>query len=143
MSRIVQEKFEVRPEQKPEGTEGGAWLIGNNSARDRHRLQTRSMATGKYESQAGDLYNSLPPGMDIDDQEVAEMRGLPLAGCMGSGTQATEDVTRESLRQGFDRKAMRPTDDMYTREHNDAFYDSVEVDGIEGFVERNNYLDRM
>lgn len=143
MSRIVQEKFEVRPEQKPEGTEGGAWIIGNNSARDRHNLQTRSQATGKFESQAGDLYNSLPPGMDIDDQEVANIRGLPMAGGLGSGTQETEDVTGESLRRGFDRKQLSPVDDMYTREHNDAFYDTIEMDGVEGFVERNNYLDRL
>ena len=60
-----------------------------------------------------------------------------------NGTQATNDVTQTSLRTGFDRKKLLPTDDMYTREHNDAFYDTVTVDGDEGFVERNNYLDRM
>lgn len=141
MSRIVQEKFEVRPEQKPEGKEGGGWA-SHKSARDRRGLQTRG-GMGRYEPYRGDLYNSLPPGMDIDDQEVADIKGLPLAGCLGSGTQVTEDVTTTSLREGFARKKMRPTDDMYTREHNDAFYDCVEVDGVEGFVERNNYLDRL
>jgi len=66
-----------------------------------------------------------------------------MAGDMGTGSQATSDVNPTSIRQGFDRKALKPTDDMYTREHNDAFYDTVEVDGVEGFVERNNYLDRL
>lgn len=141
MSRLVQEKFEIRPPTEPEGTEGGSWAT-DKSARDRQGLQTRG-GTGQYEPYIGDFYNTLPPGEDIDDQEVYSNHAQPLAGCLGSGTQVTDDVTRTSLRQGFDRKKMRPTDDMYTREHNDAFYDSVEVDGVEGFVERNNNLDRL
>lgn len=137
----MQEKFEVRSARKPEGTEGGGWVDAKR-ARDRRGLQTRGGA-GRFEPYHGDLYNSLPPGMDLDDQEIACTPGMDLAGGLGSGTQATEDVTRESLKRGFDRKALRPTDDMYTREHNDAFYDTVEVDGVEGFVERNNYMDRL
>jgi hypothetical protein len=66
-----------------------------------------------------------------------------MAGSLGSGTQVTDDVTAGSLKTGFDRKECCPTDDQYTREHNDAFYDEVHVDGVTGFVERNNYLDRM
>lgn len=62
---------------------------------------------------------------------------------MGSGTQVTDDCSVKAFREGFDRKPLRPTDDQYTREHNDAFYDTVTVDGVEGFVERNNMLDRM
>jgi hypothetical protein len=141
VSRIVQEKFEVRPEERPSSKAGAGWAT-DKSARDNQGLQTRTV-TGRFESQAGDLYNSLPPGMDLDDQEVFRNHPLATAGCLQTGTQVTEDVTRESLKAGFDRKAMRPTDDMYTREHNDAFYDTVEVDGVVGFVERNNMLDRL
>ena len=141
MSRIVQEKFEVRPAQRPEGTEGNGWKT-DGSARTKKRIHTKN-ATGRFENVKGDLYNSLPPGMDISDQEVADLPDLREAGEMGTGSQATSDVTSQSLRTGFDRKELRPTDDMYTREHNDAFYDTVEVDGVEGFVERNNYLDRL
>jgi hypothetical protein len=140
MSRIVQEKFEVRSPQKPEGTEGGGWA-SDASARDRNGLTTRHPASGRYQGRNG--YNELPPGSNIDDQEVRDIPPEPEAGCRGTGSQATDDVTTTSLREGFDRKAMRPTDDMYTREHNDAFYDTVEVDGVTGFVERNNYLDRL
>ena len=43
-----------------------------------------------------------------------------------------------AVRKGFDRKKLLQTDDQYTREHNDAFYDDVG-----GFVERNNVLDRL
>jgi hypothetical protein len=142
MSRIVQEKFEVRPAQRPEGTEGGGWA-SDSSARTRKGLQTRAPASGRYESYNGDGLNDLPPGMNIEDQDRADIGEERNAGDLMTGTQATSDVNRTSLKDGFDRKSMRPTDDMYTREHNDAFYDSVEMDGVEGFVERNNYLDRL
>lgn len=141
MNRVLQEKFEVRPDQKPEGRENTGWA-SDKSARTKKALQTRGN-NGQFEPYHGDMLNTLPPGMDIMDQEFADIPDLAEAGDMGVGSQATSDVTRESLRSGFDRKTLRPTDDMYTREHNDAFYDSVEVDGVEGFVERNNYLDRL
>lgn len=141
MSRIVQEKFQVVVPQKPEGTEGGGW-VSDGSARDKRRIHTRN-ATGRFENVRGDLYNSLPPGSNIEDQEVADFHGQPMAAGLGSGTQVTQDVTRQSLRSGFDRKKLRPTDDEYTRQHNDCFYDEVTVDGVTGFVERNNMLDRL
>ena len=142
MSRIVQEKFEVRAPREPEGNDGNAWAT-DVSARTKKGLQTRAGGSGQFESYSGDTLQSLPPGQNIDAQEHADLPDLRAAGGLGSGTQATEDVTTTSLREGFSHKAMSPTDDMYTREHNDAFYDTVEVDGVEGFVERNNYLDRQ
>ena len=141
MSRIVQEKFEVRSPQKPEGTEGNGG-ISDKRARPAHGMQTRDRESGKFEPYTGDMLNTLPPGMDIADQEFLDAGGERMAETF-NGTQATNDVTQTSLRTGFDRKKLLPTDDMYTREHNDAFYDTVTVDGDEGFVERNNYLDRM
>lgn len=140
MSRIVQEKFEVRPPQNHNDEESG-W-VSDSSARTNKNLRTRA-PKGMYES-AGSALNDLPPGMNIEDQNLADIDSQPMAsGNMGNGTQVTTDVTSMSLRHGFDRKMLRPTDDMYTREHNDAFYDSVSVDGVEGYVERNNMLDRM
>lgn len=141
MSRIVQEKFEVRATRNSNDDGSNGWKT-DDSARDRQGLQTRG-ANGRMEPYKGDLYNSLPPGMDIEDQEVFRIHGEPMGGDLGTGTQATSDVNRGSLARGFDRKSMRPTDDMYTREHNDAFYDEVTVDGVTGFVERNNMLDRL
>lgn len=87
------------------------------------------------------MYNSLPPGMDIEDQEYTDQRQMEVHGL--DTEQVVKDITANSLRTGFDRKKMLSTDDMYTREHNDAFYDVVEVEGEEGFVERNNMLDRL
>jgi hypothetical protein len=81
--------------------------------------------------------------MNIDDQLDADINPQGMSrGNLGACDDVTTDVTVQSLKEGFDRKPMRPTDDMYTREHNDAFYDSVVVDGVEGFLERNNMLDR-
>jgi len=141
VSRIVQEKFQVdNPENTNDDAHGG-W-VSDKSARTRKGLQTRA-PNGNWEPFKTDRYNRLPPGMDIERQEVADIKREPFGGSLGSGTQVTDDVTAKSLKEGFDRKPLRPTDDMYTREHNDAFYDSIEVDGVEGFVERNNMLDRM
>lgn len=141
MSKIVQEKFQVDNPQNTNDDAHSGW-VSDRSARTRKGLQTRA-PNGNFESFSADQYNRLPPGMGIEDQEIADIHSQPMGGSLGSGTQVTDDVTTTSLRQGFDRKPLRPTDDMYTREHNDAFYDSVEVDGVEGFVERNNMLDRM
>lgn len=142
MSRIVQEKFEVRsPRNSNDDASSASWQT-DKSARTRQGLQTRGQ-DGRLEPYRGDLYNSLPPGMDIEDQEVFKIHRQAEAGDMGTGSQETHDVTKRSLAQGFDRKRMLPTDDMYTREHNDAFYDEVTVDGVTGFVERNNMLDRL
>lgn len=138
MSKVVQEKFQVNEPLKPAGDHSWA---SDKSARTRKGLQQRH-DSGKYESYRADL-NCLPPGMNIEDQCIRDIDSQPMSsGNMGNGDQVTTDVTMASLRQGFDRKALRPTDDMYTREHQDAFYDSVVVDGVEGYLERNNTLDR-
>jgi len=140
MSRIVQEKFEVRAGKQPEGVEDSGWA-SDASARTKHGLTTRNTGSGRYQGREG--YTCLPPGTNISDQEVADTRTPGEAGEMGTGSQATHDVDATSIRQGYSHKPMSPTEDMYTREHNDAFYDTVEVEGVEGFVERNNYLDRL
>lgn len=140
MSKIVQEKFQVNNPQNSNDDSNSGW-VSDASARTRHGLQTRG-GMGRYEPYRGDFYNILPPGSDIKDQEVSYQPQMSMAGCLGSGTQVTDDVTVESLRKGYDRKKLLSTDDMYTREHNDAFYDVVRVDGDEGFIERNNMLDR-
>jgi hypothetical protein len=141
MSKIVQEKFQVNEPQNTNDDAHSGW-VSDKSARDNNGLITRHPELGRFEKRGARL-NMLPPGANIDDQEIADIHAQPMGGCLGSGTQVTDDVTVGSLKAGFDRKPLRPTDDQYTREHNDAFYDTVEVDGVEGFVERNNMLDRM
>ena len=125
MSRIVQEKFQV--DYPPAKDNGYTEWASDSSAR-----RTRS---------AGNRLNQLPPGMDIGDQKNSMQPDQPFV--TSGESDVSKDMNAEAARQGFTRRTMRPTDDMYTREHNDAFYDEVKVDGVTGFLERNNMLDRM
>lgn len=134
MSRVVQEKFQVNEPLKPEADH--TWK-SDASARTRKGLQTRH-DSGKYQTYGADL-NCMPPGMDID-QPVADIPS------MRTVTGGTDDVTDNpsggDFSKGFVKLPFKPTDDMYTREHQDAFYDEVSVDGVTGYLERNNMLDR-
>lgn len=142
MSRIVQEKFQVDyPQQRNDDAHSG-WVSDASARRGKGGYRTRSTG-GMYEG-VGRALNDLPPGMDIDRQNLADIPAQPMSsGNLGTGDQMTTDVTVESLRTGYDRKRLLATDDAYTREHNDAFYDEPVVDGETGFIERNNMLDRM
>ncbi len=130
MSRIVQEKFEVRYPLANDDN-GNTW-VSDKSARTPKGLR-RDCSDAVF-------YGSLPPGADLEDQEVSDQRVMPFS--MGGQTDISQDWNAEAVRNGFSRRIMRPTDDMYTREHNDAFYDEITVDGVTGFLERNNMLDR-
>jgi hypothetical protein len=147
MSRIVQEKFQVNyPQQHNDDAQNG-WVDDRQARAKKGTPGREGRHGGDWPSKQMDNavhYNSLPPGADITDQELADIRQQSMnSNNLGTGEQVTVDVTAESLREGFSRKKMLSTDDMYTREHNDAFYDVVDVEGVEGFVERNNMLDRM
>jgi hypothetical protein len=142
----MQEKFEVREPYASTDDARGGW-VSDKSARVKKGTPGREGRTGgdwgSKTTNNGVFYGSLPPGTDISDEEVADIRKQYLsAGGLGSGDQATVDVTVESLAVGFSRKKMRPTDDLYTNEHQDMFYADITVDGVTGFVERGNTLDR-
>jgi len=148
MSRVVQDKFQVNyPQQGNDDSSADNYhWVTDKEARG------KKLMPGKEGDNGGDsdsrfstltsMYNSLPPGMDIEDQEYADIRQMEVNGL--DTNQVVKDINAKSLRKGYDRKAMLSTDDMYTREHNDAFYDVVKTDdGEEAFLERNNLLDRM
>lgn len=100
-------------------------------------------AAGDWQSKLLDkayLYNSLPPGMDITDQELADIRQQRTI--TGGIDDVTDNPSGGDFKKGFVDCPFSPTDDMYTREHQDAFYEDVTVDGKTGFLERNNMLDR-
>jgi hypothetical protein len=128
VSKIVQEKFQVNEPLAPKAN--------NRWASDKSARCEKAPQGLKAE------FNRLPPGMNIEDQDVRAIFPQSLSPTMGNYSDRTNDVTMKSAREGFDRKKLRPTDDMYTREHNDAFYETVVVDGVEGYLERNNMLDR-
>lgn len=152
MTKIVQEKFQVNYPDKHSSAESQTSWCTDQEAR------AKKGTPGREGRPAGDrasrymnnarFYGSLPPGEDIEDQELCDIRkmGVSFNGnlCEGGATgDRTQELTAEVLRKGFSRKKLLSTDDEYTREHNDAFYDVVDVDGDEGFVERNNMLDRL
>ena len=154
MSKIVQEKFQVNyPYQVNDdpAEEGESWITDTQARAKKNTPGREGLPGGDSNSRFSNLnsmYNSLPPGMDIEDQELADIRrmGVSIAGNnpMGEATgDVTRDVTARSLVTGFDRKKLLSTDDEYTREHNDAFYEDITVGDDTGFVERNNMLDRL
>ena len=148
MVDIVQEKFQVTfPDYNSENEEYVQGWITDVEARAKKGMRGREGGAGG-DSNSRFMNNALftftlPPGMDIEDQEIADIRrmgintqgGMPTPYAQGDRTR---DINAKSLRKGFDKKKLLQTDDAYTREHNDAFYDDVG-----GFVERNNMLDRL
>lgn len=129
MSKICQEKFEIEsPDPKNDGSD--AWTTFESVR-----------ATKNTPNGTARLFGSLPPGMDIEDQEVTDQRVMPLV--MSGESDVSEDWSMDAVRDGFERKKMRPTDDQYTNEHRDLFYAEAKVDGDVGFVERGNFLDRL
>lgn len=152
MSKVVQEKFQVdMPFSEGPRPKSESWVTDTQARAKKNMPGREGLPGGDSNSRFSDLnamFNTLPPGMDIEDQEVSDIRRMgmsfngnnPIDGAAGD---VTRDVTPTSLRTGFDRKKLLNTDDAYTREHNDAFYDDMVVDGDVGFVERNNMLDRM
>jgi hypothetical protein len=149
MAKVIQEKFQVTyADYNSMGEEDIQGWTDDQSMRAKKGLPGREGAPGgdgnSRWSMNAVMLNSLPPGMDIEDQEIVDVRqmGINTVGNMGDalaqGDLTNMEVNAYSLRKGFDKKELLQTDDAYTREHNDAFYDDVG-----GFVERNNYLDRM
>lgn len=127
MSGILQEKFQV--DNAP------------NSNDDAHSGWASDSSARVKKGSVGHAGQVLPPGMDIGAQHCSDQREMPLS--MGGETDVSKDWNPEALRTGKTRLAMRPTDDEYTKAHNDAFYDEIVVDGDAGFTERNNMLDRL
>jgi hypothetical protein len=149
MAKVIQEKFQVTyADYNSMGEEDIQGWTDDQSMRAKKGLPGREGAPGgdgnSRWSMNAVMLNSLPPGMDIEDQEISDVRQMSIntAGNMGDalaqGDLTNMEVNAYSLRKGFDKKELLQTDDAYTREHNDAFYDDVG-----SFVERNNYLDRM
>lgn len=80
-----------------------------------------------------DAYNCMPPGYD-----AATPADKFRSGGYAGSTDVTDDVNIPNLRRGWTGHKMGMTDDLYTGEHADHFYGDAD-----GFVERNNYLDRL
>lgn len=148
MPKIVQEKYQVDyPNRDGSEEASNGWKTDKSARVKKMQPGREGLPGGDYESRF--MNNametlSLPPGMDIEDQEYTDQRKFnhSIAGNFPSGHNAgdvtSHELTATSLRKGFSEKPLLQTDDEYTREHNDPFYDDVG-----GFVERNNMLDRL
>jgi hypothetical protein len=127
--KICQEKFEYRARPNSNEENETQW-VSADSVRNTKGMRTRVNAMDQY----------LPPGSNIEDQHVSDQRPTPFS--MGGETDVSMDYNAQSVLMGYSRREMLPTDDMYTNEHCDAFYGEMTVDGVTGFLERNNMLDR-
>ena len=114
---------------------GDSWITA-----DAVRHNSNAQLNNRDNSVVADLFakfNKLPPGMAIEG-DTKFVYGF------GGDTDVTNTVTADSIKNGFEYSALAPTDDQYGGEHIEAFYgDAIGDDGRVGFVERNNYLDRM
>lgn len=144
MPGILQEKFQVDNPQEGNDDAQGGW-VSDKSVRVKKGTPGREgRAGGDPQSQHMDNavnYGSLPPGMDIEVQEMTDQRQF--ATTMGGESDVSKDWNAPALKNGFKRLPMRATDDEYSNAHVDAFYDEMTVEGETGFTERNNMLDRL
>jgi hypothetical protein len=135
----LQEKFQITIPPVPETDH--EWAVPNSyiskgEAGFQHRNNTTSDANVTMKT------NYMPPGMDISNQQRKRIRAMPLS--MAGATDVSKDTNAEAFAQGYTRRDMEGTDDQYSGEHQDHFYGEVEDElGNCGFVERNNYLDRV
>lgn len=151
MAGIMQEKFQVDNPQQPNDDSkslGGAWIT-DRAARAKKMMPGREGVPGddgdsRFVNNAV-LFNGLPPGMDVEDQEVTDQRQMQVRTLEDYGDVSDALLKRQphNLQRGFSRLQMRATDDEYSKAHVDAFYDEINVDGEIGFTERNNMLDRL
>jgi hypothetical protein len=89
------------------------------------------------------MFNGLPPGMDIEDQENSDIRQQ--RGAVPGASDFSFDVlTPQVARRGFRRLAMEPTDGDVGE---GLLYREIAVEDSDenistGFLERGNFMDR-
>lgn len=132
MINRLQEKMQVTVPVKDE--DGESWATAE-SARDSQAC-VPSFKGHKSADMDGSKFNMMPPGMEICNQDSAEINDMLLV--LAGESDASQDTNSASLDKGFKKRDMKGADDQYTGEHVDHFYGDSG-----GFVERSNYLDRM
>lgn len=148
----LQEKFQITvPPKRTSEDEGDNWAWQDgagttarkvNDAGFRHRRNPDADSIAPN----GVKFNQLPPGMELGNQMRLTQGQMPLT--TSSEKDVTPIVGADAYKAGFARHEMKGTDDQYTGEHVDLFYgEAVGEDDTGkryvGFMERNNYLDRL
>ena len=142
----LQEKFQIiTPPNNNEDCGENEWVWpvkGNPKVTDCDAPSRMHVNNATSVEIADGKFNFLPPGMDIGNQARAR---IPHSQFQISGaTDISGDVNVGAFAEGFTRRQMKGADDIYSGEHIDHFYgEAIGDDGNEGFVERNNYLDRI
>jgi hypothetical protein len=144
MPGILQEKFQVDYPQQRNDDEHSGWITDKQARAKKGTPGREGREGGDAASQRMNnaaMFHTLPPGMDIEDQEMTDQRRVPIV--MSGESDVSKDWNPQAQITGFTRKNMRATDDEYSNAHVDAFYDEINVEGDVGFAERNNVLDRL
>lgn len=129
--RGLQEKFQV---VIPAKEEAGEQWVSARSQRDLRGMQP--WCNSDSIEQDPRKFNLVPPGMEIHNQFYTQQQQMPLV--MAGQSDVSKDTNPQSFDKGFTKREMKGSDDCYTGEHIDHFYGDAG-----GFVERNNYLDRI
>jgi hypothetical protein len=90
--------------------------------------------------------NDIPNWTDMQEATMRQNGGMRLV--TASETDVSKVMSTKALQNGFTLHDMDSVDDQYTGENMDHFYGAAignddEGNRYEGFVERNNYLDRI
>lgn len=144
----LQDKFQITVPAREEAGEPWADLEHMNSHLVK-RVTSRRGTLDLYPRAGGVEHevrlNNMPP-TEISEP-VIEAQGMKLY--VAGSTDVTDVVNPWDLKRGWARHTMGMTDDEYTGQHADLFYgeahgtDDGGGPGYDGFVERNNYLDRL
>ena len=147
----MKEKFQITHRPIPVEDGENQWLWGGktpNYQKDKFGVRVttpKSTSVITNVETAGNL-QQLPPGMDIDNQMRVLINDMPLvvAGANDVSGHLAALENQSTMSRGTSLEQFGATDDQYTGEHIDLFYgEAYGDDGTVGFVERNNYMDRL
>jgi hypothetical protein len=157
----LQDKFQTSYPYKEEDDEGKTWQWAKDGAlkprpvdggyaanSTRHPWQAKIDNSGRLPEaiEKASADNDIPWSTGIEAWEQKVPGNFPLNTM--SETDVTNAVGAHALKCGFTYHDLDAVDDQYTGENMDHFYgEAVGQDDadnkVEGFVERNNYLDRL
>lgn len=134
--RPLQEKLQTVLPYKQDEDDGHEWTHESQSrfVPDQEKRHKNNYCP---DDETGGKYNEMPPNMNLKNEK-------PLVRTIAGSTDFSNDATLEAFGNGYTRREMNGSDDQYTGEHADHFYgEAVDEKGQSGFIERNNYLDRL
>jgi hypothetical protein len=154
----LQDKFQTSYPYKEEDNEGKTWQWAKNgtlkpslvsggysSNSIAHDFQAKGNRSIPYVSEVA-ARNGPPTWTDIQEATMRQNGGMKMS--TAGATDVTNASNKKALKDGWTMHDMDSVDDEYTGANQDHFYGEAigPDDGgneVVGFVERNNYLDRL